>query len=146
MKINWNSKYFTIAVYATLSVVVSAVAIMLIFNFEKVSEKLTFFTTVATPLIIGVFCAYLLNPLMMKIENGLFGKWAGSESSKVRGRARAFALTITMLLVLAALLLMIVLVIPHCCDIQQYGQLYRDGAQLYHKDSGRLSAVGGISG
>lgn len=112
MKINWNSKYFTIAVYATLSVVVSAVAIMLIFNFEKVSEKLTFFTTVATPLIIGVFCAYLLNPLMMKIENGLFGKWAGSESSKVRGRARAFALTITMLLVLAALLLMIVLVIP----------------------------------
>lgn len=112
MKINWNSKYFTIAVYSTISVIVSAVAIMLIFNFEKVSEKLTFFTTVATPLIIGVFCAYLLNPLMMKLENGLFGKWAGSESAKVRGRARAFSLTLTMVLVLAALLLMILLVIP----------------------------------
>ena len=112
MKINWNSKYFTIAVYATLSVIVSSVAIMLIFNFEKVSEKLAFFTAVATPLIIGVFCAYLLNPLMMKIENGLFGKWAGSGSAKARGRARAFSLTITMLVVLAALLLMILLVIP----------------------------------
>lgn len=112
MKINWNSKYFTIAVYATLSVIVSAVAIMLIFNYEKVSENLAFFTTVATPLIIGVFCAYLLNPLMMKIENGMFGKWAGSGSAKARGRARAFSLTITMLLVLAALILMIVLVIP----------------------------------
>lgn len=112
MKINWNSKYFTIAVYATASVVVSAIAIMLIFNFEMVSEKLAFFTTVATPLIIGVFCAYLLNPLMMKIENGIFGKWAGAESAKLRGRARAFSLTITMLVVLAALVLMIVLVIP----------------------------------
>ncbi len=112
MKINWNSKYFTIAVYATLSVIVSALAIMLIFNFDKVSEKLAFFTTVATPLIIGVFCAYLLNPLMMKIENGLLGKWAGSENAKLRGRARAFSLTITMLAVLAALLLMILLVIP----------------------------------
>lgn len=112
MKINWNSKYFTIAVYATISVIVSSIAIMLIFNFEKVSEKLTFFTTVATPLIIGVFCAYLLNPLMMKLENGLFGKWAGSDSAKVRGRARGFSLTLTMVLVLAALMLMIVLVIP----------------------------------
>lgn len=112
MKINWNSKYFTIAVYATLSVVVSAVAIMVIFNFDKVSERLAFFTAVATPLIIGVFCAYLLNPLMMKIENGLFGKWAGSPSAKARGRARAFSLTLTMLLVVAALVLMIVLVIP----------------------------------
>lgn len=112
MKINWNSKYFTIAVYSTISVIVSAVAIMLIFNFEKVSEKLTFFTTVATPLIIGVFCAYLFNPLMMKLENGLFGKWAGSDSAKVRGRARGFSLTLTMVLVLAALLLMILLVIP----------------------------------
>ena len=112
MKINWNSKYFTIAVYSTISVIVSAVAIMLIFNFEKVSEKLAFFTAVATPLIIGVFCAYLLNPLMMKLENGLFGKWAGSDSAKVRGRARGFSLTLTMVLVLAALLLMILLVIP----------------------------------
>lgn len=112
MKINWNSKYFTIAVYATASVVVSAVVIMMIFNFDKVSERLAFFTAVATPVIIGVFCAYLLNPLMMKIENGIFGKWAGSGSQKVRGRARAFSLTITMLVVLAALVLMIVLVIP----------------------------------
>ncbi|MBD5129550.1 MAG: AI-2E family transporter [Ruminococcaceae bacterium] len=112
MKINWNSKYFTIAVYATLSVIVSSVAVMLIFNFEKVSEKLAFVTAVATPLIIGVFCAYLLNPLMMKLENGLFGKWAGSDNEKVRGRARAFSLTLTMVLVLAALLLMIILVIP----------------------------------
>lgn len=112
MKVNWNSKYFTIAVYATLSVIVSAIAIMLIFNFEAVSEKLAFFTTVATPVIIGIFCAYLLNPLMMKIENGLFGKWAGSANPKARGRARGFALTLTMVLVLAALLLMILLVIP----------------------------------
>lgn len=112
MKINWNSKYFTIAFYATCSVIVSALAIMLIFNYEQVAEKLAVFTAVATPVIIGIFCAYLLNPLMMKIENGVFGKWAGSPNVKLRGRARAFSLTITMLTVLAALLLVIILVIP----------------------------------
>ncbi|MCM1164549.1 MAG: AI-2E family transporter [Lachnospiraceae bacterium] len=112
MKFDRNSKYFTIAVYAVVSVIISSIAIMIIFNIDKVSTHLAFFTAVATPLIIGVFCAYLLNPLMMKLENGLFGKWAGSESAKLRGRARAFSLTLTMLIVLAALLLIILLVIP----------------------------------
>ncbi|MDE7361297.1 MAG: AI-2E family transporter [Oscillospiraceae bacterium] len=112
MKINWNSKYFTIAFYATCSVIVSALAIMLIFNFDRVTARLAVFTAVATPVIIGIFCAYLLNPLMMKIENGMFGKWAGSSNAKKRGMARAFSLTITMLTVLAALLLVILLVIP----------------------------------
>jgi len=135
MKINWNSKYFTIAVYSTISVIVSALAIMLIFNFDKVSEKLAFFTAVATPLIIGVFCAYLLNPLMMKIENGLLGKWAGSENAKLRGRARAISLTITMLTVLAALLLMILLVIP---------QLVTNIVAIFNNMEGYIATVRGF--
>lgn len=32
MNINWNRKYFTIAVYATCAVIVSAIAVMVIFN------------------------------------------------------------------------------------------------------------------
>lgn len=112
MKINWNQKYFTIAVYAFGTIVLSALAVMLMFNYEKVSERLAFITTVITPIIIGIFCAYLLNPLMMKIERGLFKKWASSENGKLRGRARAFSLTLTMLTVLLALVLIVVLVIP----------------------------------
>ncbi|MDE7398856.1 MAG: AI-2E family transporter [Oscillospiraceae bacterium] len=112
MKINWNQKYFTIAAYAFGTIVLSAFVIMLIYNHEKVSEKLAFFTAVATPIIIGIFCAYLLNPLMMKIERGMFKKWSSSENDKARGRARVFSLTLTMLTVLLVLALIVILVIP----------------------------------
>ncbi len=112
MKINWNSKYLTIAAYATGTVVLSAVIIMLIVNFDTVHERLSGFAVVTTPIIIGIFCAYLLNPLMVKIENTLLKKWSKSENPKVRSRVRLISVTLTMLIVLAALFLIILLVIP----------------------------------
>ncbi len=112
MKINWNSKYLTISAYAAGTVVVSALIIMTVAKFDDVSEKLNGFTAVATPIIIGIFCAYLLNPLMMKFERGLFKKWSGSEDPKLKSRARILSLTITMVVVLAALVFIIIMVIP----------------------------------
>lgn len=112
MKINWNSKYLTIAAYALCTIVLGAVAVMLIFNFDSIIEKLSILTGVITPIIIGIFCAYLLNPLMIKIENGIFGKLARSSEPKKKSLARGLALTLTMLIILAFLALFIVLVIP----------------------------------
>lgn len=74
MNINWNRKYLTIAVYATCAVIISAIAVMIIFNFDSVMSKLSTFGAIINPIIIGVFCAYLLNPLMTKIETGMLKK------------------------------------------------------------------------
>ncbi|MGN0670969.1 MAG: AI-2E family transporter [Oscillospiraceae bacterium] len=112
MKINWNSKYFTIAFYALCTIVASELAILLIFNFDVVSEKLSGFAAVATPIIIGIFCAYLLNPLMMKLENGAFRKWSHSADRRLKARARVLSLIITMLIILGFLTMIIMLVIP----------------------------------
>lgn len=112
MKINWNQKYFTIAVYATLAIVVSSLAVMIIFNFDAVASKLSIIGTVATPVVIGIFCAYLLNPLMTKFERGLFKKLYYSSEQKKKSLARALSLTCTMLSVLIALTLVIIMVIP----------------------------------
>ncbi len=112
MKINWNSKYFTIAFYALCTIVASELAILLIFNFDVVSEKLSGFAAVATPIIIGIFCAYLLNPLMMKLENGAFRKWSHSADRRLKARARVLSLVITMLIILGFLTMVIMLVIP----------------------------------
>lgn len=112
MKINWNSKYFTIAFYVFCTVVACLLASLFIFNFKAVSEALSGFTAVMTSIIIGIFCAYLLNPLMMKFENGVFKKWSHSGVKKLKGRARILSLTITMLIILAFLTLVIVLVVP----------------------------------
>lgn len=112
MKINWNSKYLTISAYAGGTIVLSAAVIMLILHLDIVSQKLAGFTAIATPIIIGIFCAYLLNPLMMKFERGMFKKWSGSEEKKLKSRARMLSLTLTMTVVLLALVVLILLIIP----------------------------------
>lgn len=116
MNINWNRKYLTIAVYATCAVIVSAIAIMIIFNFDTVMSKLSVLGAVATPIIIGIFCAYLLNPLMTRIETGPFKKLSGSPDKKKRGKARALSLTLTMLVVLVILGLVVIMVIPQLIE------------------------------
>ncbi|MGN1108963.1 MAG: AI-2E family transporter [Oscillospiraceae bacterium] len=116
MNINWNRKYLTIAVYATCAVIVSAIAIMIIFNFDTVMSKLSVLGAVATPIVIGIFCAYLLNPLMTRIETGPFKKLSGSPDKKKRGKARALSLTLTMLVVLVILGLVVIMVIPQLIE------------------------------
>lgn len=124
MKIERNQKYFTIARYATMTIIISALAILAIFNFDELTSKLSFITTVTTPIIIGIFAAYLLNPLMTRLENGMFGKWARSEKRSARTRARAFALTLTMLFILAMITLLLMLVLPQL--IQNIVQLFNN--------------------
>ncbi len=116
MNINWNRKYLTIAVYSVCAVIVSAIAIMIIFNFDAVMSKLSVLGAVATPIVIGIFCAYLLNPLMTKIENGPLKKLSGSPEKKKRGQARAISVTLTMLAVLLILALIIIMVIPQLVE------------------------------
>lgn len=116
MNINWNRKYLTIAVYATCAVIVSAIAVMIIFNFDTVMSKLSTLGAIANPIIIGIFCAYLLNPLMTKLETGPLKKLSSSDDKKKRGRARGIALTITMLLVVLILTLIIIMVIPQLVE------------------------------
>ena len=116
MNINWNRKYLTIAVYATCAVIVSAIAVMVIFNFDSVMAKLSVLGAVTTPIIIGIFCAYLLNPLMTKIETGPLKKLSDSPDKKKRSKARGIALTLTMLLVLVILGLIVIMVIPQLIE------------------------------
>lgn len=116
MNINWNRKYLTIAVYAVGAVIVCAVAVMIIFNFDSVMSKLSAFGAVVTPIIIGIFCAYLLNPLMTKIETVPLKKLSSSPEKKKRAQARAIAVTLTMLAVLLVLALVVIMVIPQLIE------------------------------
>ena len=116
MNINWNRKYFTIAVYATCAVLVSAIAVLVIFSFDSVMAKLSVLGVVTAPIIIGIFCAYLLNPLMTRIETGPLKKLSDSTNKKNRSKARGIALTLTMLLVLVILGLIVIMVIPQLIE------------------------------
>lgn len=110
MRKRLNGRYLTISAYAAGTMIVVAIATAMIINFDKVMEYLGVIGTVLTPVIIGIFCAYLLNPLMDRIEKKVFGKWANDPQRK--GAARGLSLTITMVTVVVFLVLLIVMIIP----------------------------------
>jgi len=74
MKVNWNKKYTTIAVYALLVIALAVLFVVFVFRFEEFKSGFSWVGGVAAPVIIGIVIAYILNPLMMYFENKLFRK------------------------------------------------------------------------
>lgn len=90
MKINWNRKYTTIAVYALSVIIVTILFVVLVFKFDSFKQTFSWVGSVAAPLIWGVTIAYILNPLMMYLENKIFGKFKAKQP-KAPEKAKAKA-------------------------------------------------------
>lgn len=75
MKVNWNRKYTTIAVYSLTVIILAVLFIMFVFKFESIKETFSWIGNISAPIICSIVIAYILNPLMVWIENKLFGKW-----------------------------------------------------------------------
>ncbi len=74
MKINWNKKYTTIAIYSLIVLAVGVLFVVFVFKFDSISNGFSWVGAVIAPVLCGVVIAYILNPLMMLLENKLFGK------------------------------------------------------------------------
>lgn len=74
MKINWNKKYTTIAIYSLIVLAAAVLFVVFVFKFDSISTGFSWIGAVAAPVICGIVIAYILNPLMMLLENKLFGK------------------------------------------------------------------------
>ncbi len=79
MKVNWNRKYTTIAVYALLVIALAALFVIFLWRFDSITKGFSWVGSVASPVICGVVIAYILNPLMMYFENRIFRKLKYSE-------------------------------------------------------------------
>ncbi|MDE7361009.1 MAG: AI-2E family transporter [Oscillospiraceae bacterium] len=72
MKVNWNRKYTTISVYALVVIALAVLIVRFAFKFEDFTNAFSWVGGVAAPIICGVAIAYVLNPLMMWLENKVF--------------------------------------------------------------------------
>ncbi len=72
MKVNWNKKYTTIAVYALAVIALSVLFVVFVFKFDSFAKTFSWVGGVAAPIICGIVIAYVLNPLMMYLENKVF--------------------------------------------------------------------------
>lgn len=75
MKINWNRKYTTVAVYALSVIIISVLFVVFVFKYDSFKGTFSWVGSIAAPLICGVVIAYVLNPLMMWLENKMFRKF-----------------------------------------------------------------------
>ncbi|MCH5203447.1 MAG: AI-2E family transporter [Oscillospiraceae bacterium] len=74
MKIEWNKKYTTVAIYALIVIALAVLFVVFVFRFESFSEGFSWVGSVVAPVICGLVIAYILNPLMMYFENKFFKK------------------------------------------------------------------------
>lgn len=115
MKINWNSKYNTIAVY---SLIVTCGSIMFYFIASQIgsfSDKINTIIGVLTPFIIGFAIAYLLNFILKFFEDDIFGR--SSKFKKLKFvQQRGISLICTYLTAIGIGYLAIHFIVPQLID------------------------------
>lgn len=114
MKIEWNRKYNTIAVYVLIVVAILALFVMAVFNLGGIMAAVSKTLGILMPIIVGVVIAFILNPIVMFFERRLFRPLF---KKKPRHKlARALSVTVTLVLTFAAIAGMIAVVIPELVD------------------------------
>ncbi len=110
MKIDWNRKYTTIAVY----VFFTALAIMLLctvfMNFDGVSAFFTTLNGILMPVYIGFGVAYIANPIMKMAEKHIFRFKVNS--SRRFNLKRGLSITLALIVLLIILTILFLLIIP----------------------------------
>lgn len=109
LKIHWNRKYTTIAVYAFLVIAASILFAVFVGNFGVFLSGASFFLSLISPFLYGFAIAFLVNPVMKFCERVFFSKIRGD---KFAGLRRALALLVSFLFVAALLFAFLSFVIP----------------------------------
>ena len=131
LKIDWNKKYTTIAVYACIVITFAVVLVAAAMNLDLVWGGVKSFFSVLNPFIIGFCIAFLINPLMMIFENRVFS-FIGRKKRRPKLK-RTLALIIAYILVSVIISLFVYMIVPQI--VQSYNDLqpklsgYVTGAQ-----------------
>ena len=73
-KFEKNKKYYTVSIYVIITVVISAFALKVIWNWASTMHFINKIIDVLMPFLIGIFIAYLMNPLVRLLDRNIFKK------------------------------------------------------------------------
>lgn len=139
MKIDWNKKYTTIAIYALLVILTGTLLVLLSVEALGVVKDgtLTGFLKIFNPFVYGFAIAYFLNPIMIMSEKYIFG-WVDKKKPRKKLK-RVLSLILTMLFGLAIISSLLLVVIPQLlASIDQLWGKIVDLINKYAKDSSLL--------
>lgn len=110
MKIDWNSKYTAISVYSVLTFTVCLLIFVIAAKFGAVLGGVKDFLSVISPVLYGAVIAYLLDPIMIRLDNFFRKKF---EKKKPRLRlSRILSVVLTIIIFLAILAALGFVIIP----------------------------------
>ncbi len=125
-----NRRYFTICVYAFFFVVASALAIFSITKMSAIRDAISHFLVIMSPFIMGIFIAFLVNPLVRQLDAVLFKKILRLASAKAR---RILSIFLAYILVIGTITMVFLYVVPQLAEsLSELSSLY-DG-----KDAGAI--------
>ena len=114
MKINWNNKYATIAMYAFLVICGSILLYLGIARFTEIKSGINDFIGTLQPFIIGTALAYLLNFILKFYEKNILSyKWFNNLNKTAK---RAVGIVFTYITVILITYLFIQFVLPQLID------------------------------
>lgn len=112
MKIDWNKKYNTIAIYSLVVVFVSVLFVYFTFNFSDIRIIYRKILSILKPFLIAGFIAYILNFLMEIFENLLF-KLKYFQNEKKKKIARLISIFVTYSIFIMLIVVLVNNIIPH---------------------------------
>lgn len=107
-KFEKNRNYYTISVYAVAVIVISALLIKLFFNWSSTLDTGKKILDVLMPYLIGVFIAYLINPLVKKTDTFIYTKLKITR----RGVRNALSILFSYIVVFGIIVACIIFIIP----------------------------------
>lgn len=114
MKINWNNKYATIAMYAFLVICGSILLYLGIARFTEIKSGINDFIGTLQPFIIGTALAYLLNFILKFYEKNILSyKWFNNLNKTAK---RALGIVFTYITAILITYLFIQFVLPQLID------------------------------
>lgn len=128
MRVDWNKKYTTIAVYSLIVIILSITFYLCITNYSKFSDMINTFFAVLRPFIVGFSLAYLLNFVMAFYEKNIVEKIVSDKKPKIK---RALSLILTYVTLTIVLMLFMKFVLPQVTE--SVARLINDFPKLVNK-------------
>lgn len=108
-KFHKNHTYYTVCIYVTITVIILAVAIKAIWCWASTLHTLSKILYMLSPFLIGVFIAYLINPLVKLIDKYIFIKIFKIKKGAIR---KGLSILISYIVVFGVIAFCISVIIP----------------------------------
>ncbi len=114
MKVEWNKRYTTIAIYSFVVIACSILLYMMMSNVDEFSSKIDGMIVTLRPFIIGGVIAYLLN-FMLRFYENLLSKWDKFDKQSKKFK-RSIGLVLTYISAIIMVYLFLQFVLPQLVD------------------------------